>query len=173
MTWERKIMSKGGRLRLVDGSLQRGERRDAGADLVEEAVHLHVDADADGVGEADGVRAAMALHRDAVESEEDGAVVAPGIEPLTQLLERGRGKDIADACGQRMLERRAQELGEQPRRAFRGLQRDVAGEAVGDDDVDRAGGDVVPLDEAMEADGRAWVTQARGGYAQLLMALKS
>src|SRR5216684_1964657 len=102
-------MSEGGRLRLVHGRLQRVETGDAVAYLVEEA---------------------MALDADALQAEEDGAVVAPRIEPLAQLAQRACRQPIADARRQRILEGRAQELGIEPRRALCSLDRDVAGEAV-------------------------------------------
>src|SRR5579883_381391 len=108
MIWERKFMSESGRLRLVHRGLQGVEATDAVADLVEEAVDLHVDGDADGVGEAQGVGATMALHADAVEAEKDRAVVSVRIEPLTQLLERARREEIANPRHQRVLKGGAQ-----------------------------------------------------------------
>ena len=48
------------------------------------------------------------------------------------------------------LEHLAQQVADQLQRALPGLQRDVAGEAVGDDHVGGAGGDVVAFDEAVE-----------------------
>src|SRR5258708_8810553 len=121
-------MSEGGRLRLVHRRLQRVEAGDAVADVVEEAVDLEVDGDADGVGEAMRVRAAMALDADALQAEEDGAVVAPRIESLAQLAQRSRRQPIADARRQRILEGRAQVLGVEPRRALCALDPHVAGE---------------------------------------------
>src|SRR6185437_477339 len=97
MTRERKFMSKCSRLRFLDRRLKRRKRGKPGADLVEEAVHLHVDRHANGTGKAKCIGAAMALHRDAAEAEEDSAVVPPGIEALAQFLERGRGKHVAHA----------------------------------------------------------------------------
>ena len=48
-----------------------------------------------------------------------------------------------------MAHRVAQILADLLGRAFGGLQRDIAGEALGDDDVDRALADIVALDEAV------------------------
>src|SRR6185437_5049013 len=88
MTRERKFMSKCSRLRFLDRRLKRRKRGKPGADLVEEAVHLHGDRHANGTGKAKCIGAAMALHRDAAEAEEDRAVVPPYIEVLPQFLGR-------------------------------------------------------------------------------------
>jgi len=47
----------------------------------------HVDRHADGIAEAEGIGAAMALHGDPVQPEQDGAVVAPRIGSHSQLVE--------------------------------------------------------------------------------------
>ena len=47
----------------------------------------------------------------------------------------------------------------EPRQAFGRLQRDIAGKAVGDDDVDRPVSDIVTLDEAV-------IVEVQGGLAQ-------
>src|SRR6266852_2649023 len=145
---------------------------DAVAYLVEEAVDLEVDGDADGVGEAMRIGAAMALDADALQAEEDGAVVAPRIEPLAPLVQRACRQPIADARRQRILEGRAQELGIEPRRALGSLDRDVAGEAVRHHHVDGPGADVVALDEAVKADGRTGAAQARARAAHGVIALQ-
>src|SRR4029077_9851963 len=87
------------------------------ADLVEEAVRFHVDRDRNGVGEAERVGAAMALHRAPLQTQEDGAVVAARIEPAAQPIERAAGEDIADPAEQRMPEGGAEELDHQLDRA--------------------------------------------------------
>ncbi len=85
-------------LRACRGCRRGRQRAKLVADLVEEAVGRHVDGDADGVGEAERVGAAMALHRDAVEAEEDGAVVAPRDRARSRsLFSARRAKQIADA----------------------------------------------------------------------------
>ena len=57
-------------------------------------------------------------------------------------------RTAADAAEQRTAQRRTQEMHDELGRAFGGLQRDIAGETVGHDDVDRAFGNVVAFDEA-------------------------
>src|SRR5579883_3494 len=172
MIWERKFMSEGGRLRLVQGSLQGVESADPVADLVEEAIDLHVDGDADRIGKAQRVGAAMALDADAVEPEEDRAVVAARIEPLAQLLERARGEEIADARHQRILKGGTQEVHEQACRSLAHFYGDVAGKAVGHDDVYRACSNVVAFDKAVKADRRAGIAQPRAGAAHGIIALE-
>src|SRR6185312_8751701 len=104
-------MSKGSRLRLVHRRcLQRVETGDAVADLVEEAVDLEIDSDADGIGEAVCVGAAMTFDADALQSEEDGAVVAARVEAIAQLAQRVSRQPIAEPRAKRALERRTQEV---------------------------------------------------------------
>src|SRR5690348_2038026 len=120
-------MSKGGRLRLVHGRcLQRVETGDAVADLVEEAVDLQVDGDADGVGEAVSVGTAMALDADALQTEEDGAVVAARIEAVAQLAQRVSRQPISQPRAECALEGRAQEVEGELDRPFGRLERNVA-----------------------------------------------
>ena len=132
----------------------------------------HVDRHADGVGEAQRIRAAVALHADPVEAQEYAAIVAARIDPLAQLRPGAGGEQIADLGEGRGAEGVADELCVELGRALDRLQRDVAGEAVGDDDVDDAGTDVVALDEAVEEDRRALAAQHGRGLTQLLVALQ-
>ena len=124
--------------------------REIFADVVIEPVHHHVHRDIDGMGEAFGVGAAMRLYHDSVQPDHDGAVITPGVEPLTQPVEARPRDQIGDLGGDAAGEHVPQQVADQLQRAFAGLQRDVAGEAVGDDDVGGAGGNVVALDEAVE-----------------------
>ena len=67
---------------------------------------------------------------------------------------------------------RAQIFGDLPRRAFRRLQRDIAGEALGDDDVDRAPAEIVAFHEAAILEARVvHLAQDPAGLAHLLHAL--
>src|SRR5690348_3595530 len=101
-------------------------------DLVEETVCLHVDRDPDGIRETEGIGPAVALHGDALQAQEYGAVVLARIEPAAHSIDRAAGEQVADASQQRMPEGRAEVVHHQLDRAFRGLERDIAGEAVGD-----------------------------------------
>ena len=130
-------------------------------------------ATADRVRDAELGRAAVALHDDAVEPEEDRAVVVVGIEMVAQQLGRRARDQEADLraqsnCWNARLSRSA------TKRAvpFDRLQRDVAREAVGHDHVDIAARELVALDEAVEAQrqvGRG--AQRCGGIAELVGAL--
>jgi hypothetical protein len=120
-----------------------------GADRRQIVAAGQVDADADGVAEALGGRAAVALHDDAVQAQQGAAVDGAGVDLLAHGLERRHGDQRAhlglDAGGQSLF----QQGRDEPGRALGGLERDIAGEAVGDDHVDRALGDVIALDEAV------------------------
>src|SRR5271165_7314021 len=52
-----------------------------------------------------------------------------------------------------------------------GLDRDVPGETVGDDDIDRAGGNVITFDEAVKPDRAQRTAQAETGGADRVIAL--
>ena len=124
------------------------------------------------MGEAERVGAAVALHHHAVQAEQDGAVVAARVHPLAQPVERRAGEQVAEAGGDGGGEDLAQEVAHQLERALAGLERDVAGEAVGHHHVHRAGGDVVALDEAVELRADVALAQDLGGQAQALVALQ-
>ena len=108
--------------------------------------------DADRVGDALGLGAAMALHHQAVEAEEDRAIMVVGVEVDLEQVERRPRQREAGLGAKRALEGAAQQVGDEPRRALRGLERDVAGEAVGNDHVDGAARQLVALGEAVEAE---------------------
>src|ERR1700694_5236935 len=91
-----------GRLRRRHRGIDAGE---VGADLLEEAVELHVDCDADRIGEAERVGRAVALYRDAAQPEEHRPVVAARVEALAALAQRAAGKEIADLRHRRIAER--------------------------------------------------------------------
>ena len=119
-------------------------RRDLGQKLV---AH-HVVAEFDSGGEAFGIGAAVTLDDDAVEAEKHPAVGAAWVQPLAQLAKARAREQITDAGAERALHRGAQILADLAGGAFGGLERDVAGETLGDDDVDLAVADVVAFDEA-------------------------
>ena len=140
--------------------------------MVVEAVHDHVHRDVDRMGKALRIGAAVRLHHHAVQSQHHRAVVAARIEPFAQPLEGRPHQQIGDARGQAAAEYLAQQIADELKRALAGLQRDVAGEAVGDHHVGGAGGDVVALDEADELRRDVAGAQRLGGEAQGVVALQ-
>ena len=91
----------------------------------------------------------MALDDDAVEPEEHAAIDLARVHLVAQRVEGALGEEVADLGHQRAAHRRAQIGGDLPGGALGGLERDVAGEALGHHHVDRALADVVALDEAV------------------------
>src|SRR5690606_33396340 len=63
-----------------------------------------------------------------------------------------------------------QKFDDEAHRAFRRLQRDIAGIAVSHDYIDGAFADVVAFDEAMELHGKTGITQHLRGVLHLLCA---
>src|SRR5690606_14678576 len=109
----RRLLAAAGLLEVVEN---------AASEVAGRKVHRKVDRG----GEARGVGAAMALHRDAVEAEENAAVVVARIHPLAHRLERAAGEHVAELGAPRALERLPEDLRVKLRRAFGRLQRDVA-----------------------------------------------
>src|SRR3712207_1764662 len=91
-------------------------------------------------------------HDETAQAEKVGAAVGIGIETGTQAPRCGADEQAAELAARRRGDLRAQarERGGDP--ALERLQGDIAGEAVADDDVGRAGEEVAPLDVAGEAD---------------------
>ena len=134
----------------------RVEARQLVADLLQEAVHLRSTATPIALAKPNASVRAVALDRNAAETEEHRAVIAARVEPRRQFLQGAAGKQIADAAPTANAgTRRAANSLNSLAVPFDRLQRDVAGKAVGDDHVDRARGDVVALDKAVEADRRS------------------
>ena len=82
-------------------------------------------------------------------AEEHAAIDLARVHLLAQRVEGAAGEEIADPGHQGAAHRRAQIGGDLPGGAFGGLQRDVAGKALGHDDIDRALADIVAFDEAV------------------------
>src|SRR4051812_33970918 len=105
-------------------------------DLAGEVLAHHPRGDPDGVGDALVGGAAVAFHDEAVQSEEDGAIMVVRIEMVLEKL-GGRARDEeADLRADGALEGAAKKVGDESGGALQRLEGDVAGEAVGDDDVD-------------------------------------
>ena len=122
------------------------------ADLVDHAVLDHLGGDADGV--ADRRRPGRAVGDDAhaVDSEQDGAAVGVGVERVVQRDERrqqGVGVLLVAVLGEGRRGARAISAFKPPSSVF---SVDVAGEPVGDGDVDVVAHHVAALDVADEVD---------------------
>ncbi len=128
------------------------EARELYPDLVQKAVHLHVDSDADRVGEAKSVGRAVAFDRDPVQTQEYSAVVAARIAAHPEFPECAARKQISDTRRERVTEGRLEKLAEQLDCSLRRLDGDVARKPVGDDDIDGPGRDIVAFDEPVEMD---------------------
>ena len=115
----------------------------------------------------------MALDDDAVETEKNAAVGPARIHLLPQLPERRTREQVADPGAERAAHGAPEVFANLARRALGGFQRDIAGKALGHDDVDRALADVVALDKAeiLEA-GQFFVAQHAAGFAHLFEAFR-
>ncbi len=100
------------------------------------------------------VGAAVALHDHAFQADERGAVVAARIDALLERRQRGHCGERGELASGICREFGAKEIVEHDDEAFGHLERNVADEAVADDDVRRAAIDVVALDVAVEIDRR-------------------
>ena len=89
----------------------------------------------------------MAFYHDPRESHHAGAVVAARIESGGCAAQHRAGDEAGHAIEQRHLEFAAQAIGDQPGDTLHGLERHVAGETIGDDDIDVAREDVITLHE--------------------------
>ena len=108
----------------------------------------------DGVAHRLGRRAAVTDDAEAVEAEERRAAVLGVVDAPAEAAERLARQQVADARAERRRQLVVQQALDRLDQPFADLQRDVAGEAVADDDVDVAGVDVAPLDVADEVDRR-------------------
>ena len=88
------------------------------------------------------------------------------------MLERRAREQIADAGAQRTVHRSLEIFADLARRAFRGLERDIAGKAFGDDDVDLAAADIVAFDKTLIVEiGQVFFAQDAAGLAHLFETL--
>ncbi len=116
---------------------------------LDDAIGGHVVSHLDGRGIALRVGAAVAFHHKPVEAEKDRAVDLSRIHLLAQMVECGFGEKIAYAGHQRAAHGGAKILRDLARSALRGLERDVACKALGNDHVHRALAEIVALHEAV------------------------
>ena len=114
----------------------------------------------------------MAFHDDALEAEEHGTVGFVRVHLFAQRLEGIPRKQVADPGAPGAAHRRAQIFGDLPRGALGRLQRDIAAEAFGDNDVGSALADAVAFDKADEVELRqVGGAQQFGRLADFLAAL--
>ena len=104
------------------------------------------------MGEGQAIGRAVALHHDAAQTDEAGAVVAAVIDAILEALDRRHREQRAGPGDEVAVKFFAEELADHFRETLRCLQRDVADEAVADDDVDRPTVDVVAFDVAVEVE---------------------
>ena len=106
-------------------------------------------AEIDSAGKAERIGAAVAFDRDAVEPEERAAVEAARIHLFLQNAEAAGAQAMrraATAIDRRIAARRYSLIC--VRGALGGLERDIAGKALDDHDIDHTLPDLVALDEA-------------------------
>ena len=116
--------------------------------------------------------AAVAFHDDAIQAEKHAAIGLAHVHLLAQALEGAPGEHITDLGQQGAAHRGAQIFADLAGGALGGLQRDVAGKALGHDHVDRAFADVVALDEAAIVERfQIGFAQKEPGLLDLLLAL--
>ena len=124
----------------------------------------------DGARHGDPIGAPMAFYHDAVQADHDGAVVAARVERRADALQhrpREQRRQLARGSW-RVNSARSRSVISSATPSI-GLQRDIAGEAVGDHDVDLAGEDVVALDETDVAQRRRIALRQRAARAQQRM----
>jgi hypothetical protein len=155
------------------GRHRRQGRPDAPLDALEQVVARGVVGTVERLLEGEGVGRAVALEHQAAQAEQGGAVVAAVIDPVLQAIEHRQGGERRQ-FGQRVAgEFLLDEAGEHRRKSLGRLQRDIADEAVADDDVAAALEDVVAFDIAVEVDqpGRSRRAQQLAGLLDRIAAL--
>src|SRR5205085_5719130 len=107
--------------------------------------------EADRVRDRTPRRGAVGDDDEAAEAEQIGAAVGVGIEPPAEPIRRRPDQETAELAARRGRDLLAERVEERLDRPLEELQADVAGEAVGDDDVGGAGEELAALDVALEA----------------------
>src|SRR5512144_2485381 len=147
------------------------EAGDVGSQPLHHTARRHVVGRIDGGGEAGGVGAAMALHHNAVQAEENAAVQLAGVHLLLQRAKGALRKYGAEPSEKRPPHGSAKIFADLLSGSLGGLQGDVAGEAVGDHHVGGAMTDIVAFDKATEFDGQRRVLQRGVGGLDLIQSL--
>src|SRR5690349_13682306 len=136
-------------------------RLDLLANVLVDLVLDELDQGADGAAIGADAARPVADEAHAVDAQERGRPVLLPVDALLDPAQRGPHEERAGACKPAARQLLAHHVGEQRGDALGGLEHDVAGEAVGDDDVAAALEDVPPLDVADE------VEMARGAQQRL------
>ena len=87
-------------------------------------------------GNAGCVGVAVGLYDGAVEAQKDTAIDPARVDPAAEAAQRGQGKERADARQRGVAKGLRQQAPHERGGALGGFQRDIAGKAVGDDDID-------------------------------------
>src|SRR5262249_26467616 len=95
----------------------------------------------------------VALDGNSVQTQEHRAVVAARIAAQSKFSERASRKKIANARQQRVTKSRLEEVAKELCGTLCRLDRNVAGKAIGDDDVNRPRCDIVAFDKPVEVNG--------------------
>src|SRR5687768_6129564 len=95
-------------------------------------------------------RIAVCDDHDAAQSEQVGAAIRLGIESLAKVPRGGADEETADLSAGRAVDLVAERVEQRADRALHQLERDVAGEAVRDDDLSGALEQRAALDVALE-----------------------
>ena len=95
----------------------------------------------------------MAFDGQSVQPKKHAAIHPARIDPALETAQRGHGEQRSDSAAPVMLKRSAQVIADKARGAFGRLQRDIAGESIGDDHIGLAGRDGIRFDEAGELKG--------------------
>ena len=112
----------------------------------------HVDRHVERAGKAQRVGAAMAFHHHAVQAQKNAAIGGARIELAAQRVQRAATRSSAPSLptAASASARWRRIVRHQLGGAFGGLERDIAGEAVGHHHIHRAFGDVVAFDKAVK-----------------------
>ncbi len=94
------------------------------------------------------VRTTMAFYHDSGKADHARAVVAVGIQARGHPAQHRTRHQACKRSTPGGVELRAHAIADQTRGALHGLQRNIAREAVRHHDIDVAGEDIIPLDEA-------------------------
>src|SRR6202166_3392811 len=105
----------------------------------------------------------MAPDHAAVEAEKNSAARLAGIHALAQFPERRAREQVADPRPERTRHRALEIFSHLPGGAFGRLERNVAGKAFGDDDVDLALADIVAFDKTVIIEAGQFLLAKDGG----------
>src|SRR5690606_36315611 len=148
------------------------EEVEIGFDAFKQPVAHHVVGEFDRGGKASGICPAVTFHNDAVETQEHAAIGAAHVHLFAKRIECTLGQHVAEPGHKRAAHGGPQIAGDLTGGALRSLERDVARESFGNDDIDRALADIVAFDEAVISHrGHVSLTQHAACVLDLLLAL--